>query len=80
MPKKCFSLPLKNKIFLVVLLKVTDKTQGGETGKEGEKKPWHQCLENDSLWVENVLVGSSRQDSKQRNHAERAWKIREKYF
>lgn len=81
MSKKCFSLSLKNKIFLLVLLKVTDKTKGGETGKEeGEKEPWHQWLENDSLWVENVSVVSHRQELKQRNPAERAWKMRAKYF
>ena len=77
---KCQSnVPLfKNKS---VLLKVTDKTKGGKAGKEqGEEKPWHQCLENGSLWVENVPVVSPRQDLKQRSHAEKLMENQSKVF
>lgn len=79
MSKQCFSL--KNKIFPLVLRKVTDKTKRGKAGKEqAEEKPWHQCLENGSLWVETVPVVSPRQDWKQRNHAEKRMENRSKIF
>lgn len=65
----------------MVLLKVTQKTKGGEAGKEeGKEKAWHQGLENESLRVENVFTVSPRQDLKQRNHAEKHMENSSKIF
>lgn len=75
-----FLLLWKTKSFFWVLLKITDKTRAGDPGTEGEKKPWHQGLEKDSLLVENVSGVSRRQDSQQRNHTETEWKVQAKYF
>lgn len=71
----------KNTIFLLVFLKVTEKTKRGEAGKEeGKEKAWHQGLENKPLHVENVFAVSPRQDSKQRNHAEKPMEDSSKIF
>lgn len=51
---------------------LTGEIEVGEMEEEDrEDKPWHRCLENDSLWVENTSVISLRRDRKQRNHAEK---------
>lgn len=79
--KEMFLSFCKNTSFLLVLLKVTQKTKGGEAGKEGGKeKAWRQGLENESLCVENVFTVSPRQDLKQRNHAEKHMENSSKIF
>ncbi|EDL98212.1 rCG44039 [Rattus norvegicus] len=64
--------PSINKIVPLVLLTLTGESGVGETKEEDcEDKHWHQCLENDFLWVENPSSISPRRDRKQRAHAEK---------